>query len=59
MTADADHATATVSFRNADKPAAVTIMLQQTPAGWRIADLTSMPGHSFRATMVACTTPPK
>ena len=54
-----DHAAARVSFRNIDKPAVVSVMLDRTPVGWRIVDVSSAPGQSFRANMAACVAPPK
>ena len=55
----AEHATVHVAFRNFGKPATVTVLLDRTSAGWRIADVSSSPGQSFRAGMVACNEPPK
>lgn len=53
----ADHATGRVSFRNFGKPATVSVTLDQTAAGWRIADVSPAPGQSFRANMTLCLAP--
>ena len=57
--AGTDHASASVSFNNLGKPVTLSIMMDRTPAGWRIADVSSVPGPSFRANMAACTAPAK
>ena len=53
----ADHVTAHVALRDSDKPVGVTVLLDRTPAGWRVADVVSGSGRSFRAAMAACTAP--
>ena len=50
----ADHATIHVSFRDFGKPAEVSVLLDRTPAGWRIGDVSPTPGQSFKANMAAC-----
>lgn len=55
----AEHAPARVSFDNLGKPATVSVVLDRTPAGWRIADVSPTPGQSFRGGMAACVAVPK
>ncbi len=55
----ADHAAGRVSFDNFGTPATVSVALDRTPSGWRIAEIMPAPGQSFRASMAACTAPAK
>ena len=57
--AGADHATAGVALSNLGKPVTLSVLMDRTPAGWRIADVTSEVGQSFRANMAACAGPAK
>ena len=54
---DATQATVQVSIGDLGKQGEMKIMLERTPAGWRISDTLSPSGLSFRANIVACVPP--
>ncbi len=51
-----DHAAVQVSFTDGGKAYKVGFALDRTSAGWRIEDVTSPSGKSFRADIAACPT---
>lgn len=54
---DATTATVHVSVGDLGKPGEITVVLNRTPAGWRISDVIPASRLSFRADMVACAAP--
>ena len=54
---DATQAVVHVSVGDLGKPGEITLVLDRTPAGWRVSDVIPGSGLSFRADMAACTAP--
>ncbi len=57
MPPEAAQAIVHVSVGDLGKSGEITVVLDRTPAGWRISDVIPASGLSFRADMVACSTP--
>ena len=53
----ATQATIHVSVGDLGEPGEISVVLDWTPAGWRISDVIPASGLSFRADMLACSTP--
>ncbi len=54
---DATQAVVHVSVGDLGKPGEITLVLDRTPAGWRVSDVIPGSGLSFRADMAACAVP--
>ena len=57
MPPEATQATVHVSVGDLGKPGEITVVLDRTPAGWRISDVIPASGLSFRTDMLACSAP--